>query len=134
MFEQELADKFKRIFGLKKVTYDRPGETQEQECLFIEVETSNNSIKDGRAIGRVTGKATLFGPSDKIPFGFFSKRIRNADPDDTHDLFFSDFETNTRLYQNKVQRDFSFVYFFNSQYDPETGSIDEVTIDISEEL
>jgi hypothetical protein len=131
VFEQELSDKLKRIFGVKKVTYDEPGQSGEQECLFIEIENSNNVIKDGRAKAMVSGKAVMFGTAGKMPFGFFSKRIAEADPDDTKDFFFYDFESNTRQHRDKVQRGFSFVYFFDSQYDPETGSI--TSIEISEE-
>ena len=126
MFEKELEAKFKGIFGVKKVTYDEPGESQEQGCIFVEIETSHNKIQDGRAKARVEGTGIMFGPNDKMPFGFFSKRIAKADLALTKDLFFYDFEENTKRYQNIVQRKFSFVYFFNGQYDPDTGSITEV--------
>lgn len=130
MFEKALEDKFKKIFELKKVSYDEPGDAREQECLFIEVETSRNQIKDGRQKARVTGSAVMFGPNDKIPFGFFSKKIKQADPDDTRALFFFDIEVNTRRYQNIVQRGFSFVYFFDAQYDPDVGEIEEIEMDV----
>lgn len=128
MFESELKEKMQRIFGLKKVTYSMPGESHEQECLFLEIKESKNTIKDGRAKAMVTGSALLFGNADKIPFGFFSKRIQEADPDDTRDLFFFDLEANARRYQNVVQRGISFVYFFDSQYDPETGTMTSVNL------
>lgn len=133
MFEKELEDKFKKIFGIKKVSYDEPGENGEQDCLFIQVENVRSNPKDGRIVARITGNAALIGPNDKLPFGFFSKCIGNAEREDLADLFFSDFETNTRRYRNLVQRGFSFVYFFDSQYDPETGSITGVTITVDEE-
>lgn len=126
MFEHELSEKFKRIFGVKKVTFDQPSDSQEQECLFIEVENSWNTIKDDKAIARVTGNCIMFGNAEKLPFGFYSKRIKQADYNDTKDLFFFDIEANTRRYQNIVQRGFSFVYFFNSQYDPEHGTITSI--------
>lgn len=126
MFEKDLEDKFKRIFGVNKVTLDLPSDSQEQDTLFIEVEEAVNTIKDGRARARITGNATIFGMALKVPFGFFSKAIAEADHDDVKDLFFFDFEKNTRRFRNIVQRQVSFIYFFDSQYDPEDGSITSV--------
>ncbi len=131
MFESTLEEKLKRIFDVKKVTFAEPGESAEQECIFIGVEHSTNAIKDKRAKAKVTGTISMFGNADKLPFGFFSKRIAQADASDTVDLFFHDFESNTRRYQNLVQRACSFVYFFDSQYDPDTGTI--TSIDLSTE-
>lgn len=133
MFEKELSDKFKKILGVKKVTYDQPSDLKEQECVFLEIEKSNNVIKDGRVSMMITGNGVMFGHAEKIPFGFFSKAIRQADPADTKDLFFYDAESNTRFYRNIVQRGFSFVYFFNSQYDPKIGSITSVETTVTEE-
>lgn len=133
MFEKQLEEKFQKIFGVQKVTFDAPGESQEQGCLFIEIEDSRNTIKDGRELAKVTGNAVMFARAEQIPFGFFSKAIAQANPADTKDLFFFDFEVNTRRYRDKVQRGFSFVYFFGGQYDPETGSINEVTISVEDE-
>lgn len=130
MFEQELADKLKTIFGAKKVTYAAAGKSQEQECLFIEVEVANTDVRDGRVTGRVQGKAFMNAVAEKMPFGFFQKAIRLADPEIKKDLYFYEIENNTLLYDNIVQRGFSFSYFFNSQYDPATGSITSVDITV----
>lgn len=136
MFEKELADKFQRIFGVKKVTYDTPelkaDAVREQECLFIEIEDSTNQIKDGRAKAMVTGNAIMVARSEKLPFGFFSKSIKQADPVLTKDLFFFDIEKNVPRFRDIVQRGFSFVYFFDSQYDPAVGTITSVTTTIEE--
>lgn len=129
MFEQELADKFKKIFEVGKVTYDLPAvDTKEQEILFIEITESKPSIRDGNATAQVKGKGHMFAESGKLPFGFFPKGIAKH-PTDSRDLFFYDFEENTRLYENIVERAFSFVYFFNSQYDPALGTLTSVNFD-----
>jgi hypothetical protein len=39
MFEAKLKGQIERIFGIKKVTFDLPGESKEQEGVFIQVET-----------------------------------------------------------------------------------------------
>lgn len=132
MFEKELADKFKAIFPVKKVTYDTPGESREQDCLFIEVEEPKFTFKDGRAIATVTGNAVMFGRNEDLKFGFFSKAIAGAPAALTKDLFFSDFESNTQRFRDIVQRGFSFTYFFNSQYDPAIGTITSVDVNIEE--
>lgn len=132
MFEKQLESKFLKIFNCKKVTFDQPGQSQEQECLFVEIEIAKNIVKDGQVISKISGSASMFGNNDKLTFGYFSKRIAKSDPDDTKSLFFYDIESNTKRFQNIVQRGFSFIYFFNSQFDPETGSIDSVTFTTEE--
>jgi hypothetical protein len=132
VFEKQLESKFLKIFNCKKVTFDQPGQSQEQECLFVEIEIAKNIVKDGQVISKISGSASMFGNNDKLTFGYFSKRIAKSDPDDTKSLFFYDIESNTKRFQNIVQRGFSFIYFFNSQFDPETGSIDSVTFTTEE--
>lgn len=132
MFEQELAEKFKAIFQVKEVNYDTPGESQEQNTLFVEVESPKFTFKDGRALAMITGNAVMFGRNDALTFGFFAKAIAQAPDSLTKDLFFSDFETNTQRFRDIVQRGFSFTYFFNSQYDPDIGTIEELDLTIEE--
>jgi len=127
MFEKALAEKFKTIFDFKKVRYDRPSEeTPEQQVLFIQVDEPRCTIKAGKQVARVAGQATVIAEAEQLPFGYFAKRIAKADKDLTDDFFFFDIDQNTRTYMNLVQRSFSFVFFFNSQYDPEVGIINEI--------
>lgn len=135
MFESTLEQKLKTIFEVKKVTYAEPSPMGEQECIFVEVTDSLNSIKDGRAKAKVTGTITMIGQGEKLPFGFFSKQIAKAKRELTADLFFYDFEQNTKRFQNIVQRTCGFVYFFDAAYDPDQGTITDVelTVDFNEE-
>ena len=137
MFENELKQKFKEIFKVKKVSFSQPepsaqNNVTEQDCLFIEVATAPLNVKDGRVSGRVAGSCLMVGSNEKLTFGFFRSAIANADPNLTKDFYFYEFETNSKIYQNLVQRGFSFVYFFSGQYDPEIGSITSVVINITE--
>lgn len=132
MFEEELAEKFKAIFGVEKVSYDTPGESKEQKTLWIEIEQPKFSFKDGRSKAMVTGNAVMFGRNDALTFGFFSKCISKAPAALTKDLFFTDFEANTQRLRDIVQRGFSFTYFFSSQYDPAIGTITSVTTSVEE--
>lgn len=124
--EKELSEKLKKIFKVKKVSFDDPGPAGEQECLFIAVEKSTNSARDGVFKAMVQGTCLIFGTNLKLPFGYISKCLQEADSEDTVGLHCYDLETNTRQFKDKVQRGFSFVYFFSSQYDPEKGTLEEI--------
>ena len=130
MFEASLKEKMQKIFNLKKVTYAHPGDSKEQDCIFISVEQPRIRFKDKRALARVSGEILIQGNSDKMPFGFMSKMIEEANPDFKKDLHFFELEANDKYYQNLVQRTAKFVYFFSTQYDPNVGTIDEVNISI----
>lgn len=132
MFETELADKLKTIFKAKDVSYDSPGEAQEQEVLFIQIEEPKFTFKDGFVKALVTGKAVMFGRNDALTFGYFAKSIAEAPASLTKDLFFQDFEANTQRFKDKVQRGFTFTYFFNSQYDPALGTITTVNTSVED--
>lgn len=132
MFEKSLETKLKKIFDFKKVTFAQPGKANEQDCLFIDVEQSRNRFKDGFFIARVTGTVTINSNSEKLPFGYFSKRIEKASQSDKEGLVFFDFEKNNKIFGNIVQRSVSFTYFFKDQFDPSKGLIDDITIQINE--
>lgn len=132
MFEVALAEKFKAIFGLDKTTYDRPGESQEQEAAFIDVANVRTTIKDKRALGMVTGKLHVFAQSGKLPYGYFSKCIDAASAELKEGLFFYDFEENRGTFRNIAERSLGFVYLFDSQYDPAIGNITSINLSIAE--
>lgn len=128
MFKKSLGERFSEIFGIEKVSFALPDpEAKEQECIFVEIENSRNTIRDGLAISKVSGNGMIVGRAEKVPFGFISKAIRR-NPDLTKDLFFFDFETNTKIYGDIIQMGFSFVYFFNEQYDPQIDKIAGLTV------
>lgn len=124
--EDVLQQRLKEIFKVSKVVFDSPGESQEQGCLFIEVETARTKVKEGREVSTVTGNAIMFGQNDKLTIGFFSKAIDKAPAALKKPFFFYDFEENTKRFRNLVQRSLSFTFFFDTQYDPATGSIETV--------
>lgn len=137
MFEKTLTDKFLTIFEVQKVSFDNPGQTpdqdspgtNEQETLFVEITQSQNQIRNGIEHAKVIGKGHMVATNSKLPFGYFSKCIARH-PSDCSDLYFYDFEDNVRMHHDLVTRSFSFVYFFNSQYDPDIGNINQVDIEV----
>ncbi len=133
MFEAALVAKFKKIFDLKvsmdlsQIKFSDKGYSGEQETLFIEVLSSLSRIKDAKQLARVMGKCTIFANADKLPFGYFAKQIELAGGE-CADVFFHDLEGSVNVYGNLVQRSFNFVYFFNSQYNPEVGTMTSINI------
>jgi hypothetical protein len=132
VFEATLEAQLKRIFRLKKVTFDRPGDSQEQEGLFVDVHKAKTKIRDGREIALVQGTIHLFVNADKIKYGFFSKALEEADVEDKKKLFFFNFEENKGTFRNICERSLDFLYFFDGQYDPALGSITSIDLEIAE--
>lgn len=132
MFESELLDKIKTIFDFKKVTYARPGDSQEQEGVFIDIKSARCKIVEKRQIAAVTGTIYVFGNSEKLPYGYFAKKISAADASLTKDLFFFDFEENKGIIQNIAERSVSFHFLFDSQYDPNIGTLNQVNLSYPE--
>jgi hypothetical protein len=127
--EQALKTCFEKIFDFKKVTFDHMGESQEQNCLFVEVENSTNRVKDGKFVSKVTGIAKVFAPNDKLPIGYFNQKIAMALSVYTKDLFFYEVDSSAQTFGNIVMRSFRFVYFFNSQFNPATGTITDINLE-----
>lgn len=127
MFEKALEENLKQIFGTK-VSYNAPSESQEQDLLFVAIDVARPTIKDGKAIARVTGRLHMYSQNDKLTYGFFMKKLKEAKPDWTKPFFFFDFEENTNRYGNICERSANFVYFFNGQYDPDLGNINSITL------
>lgn len=126
MIEKVLKERLLRIFDLKKVSFDLAGDSQEQECLFVEVSRSNFRVVDAREIGQVVGTIRVFAQSEKIPMGFFAKAISEAPRLDTSGFFFGPEETVGR-FMNIVERKLDFTFLFDSQYDPSIGTITSLT-------
>jgi hypothetical protein len=137
LVEKELKDKLQRIFDLKRASYDQPSLSDagvpvtEQQCLFIDVETPKFTVKDGRAVGRISGRGMVLAPNDKLTFGYFALKLKKAKYADTKDFYFFELDQNAKVIGNVVSRTFGFIYFFNSELDPNIGNIDSASITTS---
>ncbi len=94
MFEKSLSESLKTIFDLKKVTFDLASISHEQECIFIEVISAHNNISDASFRSKVTGHIKIYCSNAKLPYGYLSKRIAEADKLLTAPFFFYNFEDN----------------------------------------
>lgn len=127
MYEDELKNIFEKIFLIKKVTFDQPGEAIEQDVLFISVNSSQSTIKGSKELSRVEGSCFIYSQSDRLKFGYLDKMIQKADPSYTKNIFFFNVDTNEKTYQNLIQRGFDFMFFYKNQYDPVKGSITSIS-------
>lgn len=128
-----MTAKLKEIFGLKKVTFDEPSEVFEQDTLFVVIEECLSRATQGNAYAKVTGSIVIFSERDKLPYGFFAKRIAQAPATATKEFFFFDTDVDAlnspaRL-QNISERRSRFVYLYSGQYDPNQGLLTSVEFD-----
>jgi hypothetical protein len=133
VFRKELAHRLEKIFGLPKTTFDQPSESYEQDVLFVDVTSSHDRVTGKKICARAEGFLTVFAQVDKLPFGFFTKRIEKADPALTADFFFYDVDTNPpsspARRQNIQERRCRFVFLHSEDYDPNKGRLNDVKLD-----
>lgn len=126
MFENDLKTTIARIFDLNRVTFDDPGESNEQECQFIRVSNPRVSIAEKRQRAQVEGQLVVYANSDKLPFGYFNKQIAKCLNADSLKFFFHNIDVNVPITNNIVKRTVDFVFFYDSQFDPNQGTITSV--------
>jgi len=130
VFKSKLKERFERIFGFPKTTFDTPSDQFEQEVLFISIDQVLSRISEGKETARVTGTLTVYSQHDKFPFGYMAKRIQKANFIDTQKLFFYDFEEDPAgspaRVMNLSERRLKFVFLYDSQYDPNQGQLTSV--------
>jgi hypothetical protein len=133
MLETELTTRLHGIFDLTGgVTLDSPGETKEQDTLFVKIDECKSRIREARHSARVLGQIIVFSNHQKLPLGFFAKQIEAADPSLTKDFFFFEMEESIGGLMNLCERSCKFVFLFDDQYNPELGEINEVELTITE--
>lgn len=125
-----MSSKLKTIFGVKKVTFDEPGESYEQDTLFVAIEECQSRATQGKAFAKVTGAIVMFSQHDKLPYGFFAKRVAQAPLEATKSFFFFDVDVDVlsspARQHNISERRTRFVYLYSAQYDPNQGSLTSV--------
>jgi hypothetical protein len=132
-----MSSKLSQIFQMRKTTFDAPSINAttgsfEQECLFIEVSEAKSRASHGRIRSEVNGSIIVYCQVNKMPYGYFHKRIEQSEADLKKDFFFYDIDLNpanspARL-QNILERRVRFVYLFSEQYDPDHGELTSLEI------
>lgn len=130
MFRKEMQDKLKAIFGVKKVTYDEAGDSYEQDCIFVEILNCQSNTGQGKATAKVTGALVMYSQNNKLPYGFFNKKLQQASKELTKNFFFFDIDVEAQnspaRLQNISERRANFIYLYSAQYDPNQGSLTSV--------
>ncbi len=136
MFRAELQQKLQLIFAFKKSTFNAPSVSStgsfEQEILFIEINESKTRARSNKVTAEVSGSIVTFAQVDKLPYGYFQKRISIAPYEAIKGFFFSDIDLNpvnspARI-QNISERRIRFVYLYSAQFDPEHGEMTSLEI------
>ncbi len=133
MFRKDLQTRLQKIFQMGKTTYLAPSNEFEQNTLFVEVLHARprvNSAMGGRETAKVEGTLTVFSQDNVMPFGFITKAIERADPSQTAPFLFHDIDvdlaSSPARAQNIHERRTSFVFLYDSQFDPNKGSLTEI--------
>ncbi len=150
MFKKQLEADLRAIFGVKKTTFlTADYAAPEQDCLFVEVhEAPTRPYGKDRISCKVTGALVMFsqdesadGTKKRLPFGFFSKCLANAALANSKNFFFGH-ETDVSAksqggaattIQNIHERRLGFTYLFDTQYDPDKGELNAVTLSLEME-
>ncbi len=127
--------RLKSIFKFEKVSFNAPSkEAAEQDCMFVEIDPARPRPYGKDKIScKVSGILVVYSQSDRLPFGFFSKAIEQADPDDTRPFIFSteiDVAESQSRYQNIHERHLGFIFLYDTQYDPDRGSLTSINLSL----
>ena len=134
MYKKDLEKKLINIFGINRIIFAEPSEDKEQEVLFVNIASSNCKIKNDRILAKVEGQIIIYVNQDKLPHGFFIKKLNKASIDDTESLFFHNIDNNEQ-YAGAIgleKRTVDFVYFSNASYNPDMGEITSININEGE--
>lgn len=132
MFRRSLKDKLEKVFGFDKTTFDVPSDAFEQDTLFVEITNCRSSVSQGRATAQAWGTLIVYTQNNKLPFGFFNKRIQLADPELTKHFFFYEIDqevlNSPARMMNITERRCGFMFLFEDQYDPNQGELTSLEI------
>ncbi len=105
-----------------------------EDTLFIEVTDCKSRATEGKAFAHVKGELVIFSQNNKLPYGFFSKRVHQATAELHKSLFFFEMDRDIQASQARMlnihERRCSFVFLFETQYDPKHGAMTTIDFDV----
>lgn len=133
MFKKDLKKRMEKIFEGYKVTFDAPSDSFEQETVFISIIETSPRITGDKVTAHVEGYIQIFAQHDKLPFCFIADRIERASKQYTYGLFFHDVDrenaASAARMVNLSERTAQFVFIFSQQYNPNKGTLNNMTIE-----
>lgn len=128
MMEERIKSKLSSIFGMR-AKLEAVGEHQEQDVMFISLSRNRSTFKGSNISYRIEGDVTIYTQINKIPIGFFNKKIDLANADDKSSFFFFNIDENNQYsIQNLCEKKLSFIYIDQEQFDPSKGQITELNL------
>lgn len=135
MFKKDLLRRLEIIFDFAKTTFDAPSEEFEQDTLFIEIAFARPRMSNksgGLETAKVVGSLIVYSQDNRLAYGTFSKRIEQAPPAIKRPFFFYDIDTDDASSpareRNIHERRLSFVFLYESQYDPDKGQLTTLVV------
>lgn len=127
MFKKDLKNRLSHIFELPVRFEAIDWEAPEQDTLFVEIQRSRPRVQGNRITDKVEGQLIVVSQQEKWTFGMFTKAVERALPQYTKNFFFYEMDTvmpdSPARLQNLQEVRSAFVFLFDSQYDPDKGSL-----------
>lgn len=132
MFKKDLQNRLKNIFDLP-VRFEAPDfDALEQDVLFVEIHRCRPRVQGERITDKVSGQLMVFSQQENWTFGMFTKSVERAEARYTKNFFFFEMDTvmpdSPARLQNLQEIRSAFVFLFDSQYDPDKGSLTSLEI------
>ena len=130
MFKKTLEDNLINIFGIRRVSFAEPSSENEQNVLFINIASCKTSFSANKIYFDVRGQITLYAVNEKLPFGYFQRKIELSKKEHSEKLFFYNIEENLQ-YGGQVgltERSASFVFSYSTDFNPNKGLINDINL------
>lgn len=120
-------------------TFNIQSDEDEQDRIFIEVTLCRPRVSGrdgGRENAKVIGDLIVTSQDQKFSYGYFTKCIEKANPELTRPLFFYDVDAvvSSEGVMNVHERRTSFVFLYDSQFDPDKGEMTSLDTTINFEV
>ena len=130
MFNKNLEEKLINIFGISRVSFAEPSAENEQNVLFVNITNCKTSFAAKNIYFEVRGGITLYSINERLPFGYFQRKIELAKKEDAERFFFYNIEENLQ-YGGQVgltERTCDFVFTYSTDFNPNRGEINEINL------
>lgn len=121
MYRKQMMKDLQAIFGIKKVVFSSVEYGEEQDVLYVDIETQKNRPQRGKYYFRITGNLGINSQAQNTVKGFFHAQYLNSRYENRNRLGLSGFERNVNFaIMNKLfcKSRVNFVYTISIDYNP----------------